>query len=318
MNESADSFRQTLLRADPRLSRFNPLERILHFDDFNTGQHGWQGYFPDYDGWDDYPGRYQPVDAVTQAIQKAQRDPAMRIDRKLPFGARGVPMLSSLTSWDVGTSGSLTGTYALKVPTLPVAGSKVFAQKRLGSPWRGKFRVETWFCFKADPADFQLGETDIRAFYLTFDVQDLHHIRDQSQEPRRWWPALRYHNAENGQLVRRWQTNVGSEGVKDGAWEYLADGQQDLGVNRAATKYQWNYLRFTFDLARYEYVDFHCHGKEFNVLGRRHDPNPPLEGWRASTDKCPGLIGTGFGIEAATNKRCFLYLDSIVVSASES
>lgn len=314
---SNDELRAALLRADPRLSRFNPLERILHFDDFNAGQHGWQAYFPDYDGWEDYPGRYQPVDAVVQAIEKAKRDPKMRIDRKLPFGPRGVPMLSSLTSWDVGSAGSLSGNYALKVPTLPQAGSKVFAQKRLGSPWRGKFRVETWFCFKADPADFRLGETDIRALYLTFDVMDLHHVRADGQEPKRWWPALRYHNAENGQLVRRWQANAGSEGVKDGAWEYLDDGQQDLGYNRAATKYQWNYLRFTFDLARHEYVDFHCHGKEFNVKGRRHDPHPPLEGWRASTDKCPGLVGTGFGIEAASDKRCFLYLDSVVVSASE-
>ena len=115
------------------------------------------------------------------------------------------------------------------------------------SPWRGQFRVETWFCFKADPGDFQLGETDIRALYLTFDVMDLHHVREHGEEPRRWWPALRYHNAENGELVRRWQANIGSEGVKDGAWEYLTDGQQDLGFNRAATKYQWNYLRFTFD-----------------------------------------------------------------------
>ena len=147
---------------------------------------------------------------------------------------------------------------------------------------------------------------------------DLHHIREEGQEPKRWWPALRYHNAEDGQLVQRWQANVGSEGVKDGAWEYLADGQQDLGYNRAATKYQWNYLRFTFDLARREYVDFHCHGKEFDVKGRRHDPHPPLEGWRASTDKCPGLVGTGFGIEAASDKRCFLFLDSVVVSATES
>jgi hypothetical protein len=313
-----EAFRRTLLTADPRLSRFSPLERILHVDDFNVGQHGWQGYFPDYDGWDDYAGRYEPVDSVRQAIEQSRRDSALRIDRKLPLGPRGLPMLSSLTSWDVGSAGALTGTYALKIPTLPQAGSKVFAQKRLGSPWRGKFRVETWFCFKAEPADFRLGETDIRALYLTFDVMDLHHIRDQGQAPRRWWPALRYHNTENGKLVQRWQANVGATGVKDGAWEYLADGHQELGFNRAATKYQWNYLRFTFDLARYEYVDFHCHGKEFDVRGRTHAPNPPLPGWRASTDKCPGLIGTGFGIEAATDKRCFLYLDAVVVSASES
>jgi hypothetical protein len=54
------------------------------------------------------------------------------------------------------------------------------------------------------------------------------------------------------------------------------------------------------------------------VNARRHDPNPSLEGWRASADKCPGLIGVGFGIEADTDKRCCLCLDSIVMSGSES
>ncbi len=307
-----------LLRADPRLSRFTPLERILHWDDFNTGQHGWQAYFPDYDGWDDYPGRYAPVDPVSGLVEQARRDPGIRIDRQLPLGPRGVPMLSSLTSWDVGSANALTGTYALKVPTLARTGSRAFAQKRLGSPWRGKFRVETWFCYKADPADFRLGDTDVRALYLTFDVMDLYHVRDEGAEPRRWWPALRYLNADDGRLVGRWQANAGATGVKDGVWEDLPDGRQDLGFNRAATKYQWNYLRFTFDLVRREYVDFHCHGKEFAVRGRRHEPEPPLTGWRASTDKCPGLIGTGFGIETAADKRCFLYLDAVLVSASET
>lgn len=53
------------------------------------------------------------------------------------------------------------------------------------------------------------------------------------------------------------------------------------------------------------------------MQGRRHEPNPPIQGWRASTDKYPGLVGTGFGIEAATDKRCFLYLDGVVILASE-
>jgi hypothetical protein len=53
------------------------------------------------------------------------------------------------------------------------------------------------------------------------------------------------------------------------------------------------------------------------VRGRRHEPNPSLQGWRASTDKCPGLAGTGFGIEAATDKRRLVYLDGVVISASE-
>jgi hypothetical protein len=111
---------------------------------------------------------------------------------------------------------------------------------------------------------------------------------------------------------------MGLTGLKDGAWDDVADCAQKIGFNRAATTYQWNDLRFTFDLDRYEYVDFHCHGKEFDMKGRTHAPQPPLPGCCASTDKCLGLIGTGFGIEAANHKRCFLYIDSILVSAREA
>jgi hypothetical protein len=65
-------------------------------------------------------------------------------------------------------------------------------------------------------------------------------------------------------------------------------------------------------------VDFHCHGQEFDVAGKKHIMDPPLVGWRSSTDKCPGLIGTIFAIQTNSDKRCFLYLDSVVVSASAS
>ena len=37
----ADDFRQALIQAHPRLSKFNPLPRILFYDDFDEGVHGW-------------------------------------------------------------------------------------------------------------------------------------------------------------------------------------------------------------------------------------------------------------------------------------
>jgi len=93
--------------------------------------------------------------------------------------------------------------------------------------------------------------------------------------------------------------------------------QQNLGFNRSPTKYQWHYLRFTFDLAKHEYVDFHCYGQEFDLAGQQHVMTPPLSGVRASTDKCPGLAVILFGAEADTDKRRFLFLDSVVISASD-
>ena len=39
--------------------------------------------------------------------------------------------------------------------------------------------------------------------------------------------------------------------------------------------------------------------------------------WRASTDKAGGLLFPEFNIIPDCDKRCFLYLDSVVVSATE-
>ena len=311
--------RNSILRSDPALSIYEPLSRILLFDRFNTGFHGWESFFPDYDGWEDYPGRYEHALPLRDLLSESSGNKSLRIDQKLPVGSRSVPMLSSLTSWDIGTAGSWSGNYALKIPTLPEKGHKAFAQKRLGSPWMGKFRIECYFTFKTEPNDYRLGETDVKALYLTFDVMDPDHASVEETNLKRWWPSIRYLNAMDGKLIRRWQANLyGSKGVKDGPWTDLEDGVQELGFNRSPTKYQWHYLRYTFDLGTHTLTDFNCNGKEFNVCGKTHAPEPPLKGFRASTDKCPGLIGTGFGIETNSDKRCFLYLDSVLVSATES
>lgn len=316
--KKSQAFRRALLQTDAQLSRYDPLDRILLVDDFDKGMNGWQTLFPDYDGWEDYPGRYPPVEPLSKILERSRRDTSMRVDRRIPTGKHGVPMLSSLTSWDIGSQGAWDGCYALKIPSIASAGDKGLAVKRLTWPYPGKIRVETYFTYKAEPSDFRLGEADIRSFFLALDVMDPHHVRLQGSEPMRWWPGVRYHNAQDGQLIQRWQAMLtGATGVMDGPWDYLPDGRQDLGYNRSPTKYQWHYLRFTFDLAKHEYVDFHCYGQEFDVAGKKHIMNPPLKGFRASTDKCPGLVVILFGVETDTDKRCFLYLDSVVVSASE-
>jgi hypothetical protein len=313
-----NDIRKSLLLADPLLSRYNPLDHILLASDFDNGQQGWQTYFPDYDGEKDYPERFSELEPLDDILEQS-RNPDLRIDRKLPTGPRGVPMLSTMTSWDVGTVGSWDGLYSLKIPTLPRKGDKGLALKRLGSPWRGKFRIETWFTYKAEPSDFRLGELDVNSFFVATDTMDSHIVKKDGETPRRWWPSIRYHNAENGKYIRHWQANFsGSTGVLNGPWEDIPGGQQDLAFNRSPTKYQWHYLRFTFDLGKHEYVDLNCAGQEFDIAGRKHDLNPPLQGYRAATDRCPGLVNVVFGIETNRDKRCFLFLDSIVVSATES
>ena len=312
-----EALRGALLKTDRVLGKYDPLEHILAVDDFDDGQQGWAPYFPDYDGREDYVGKYEHVESLQTILERTRAGTIdNRVDRKPPLGRRAVPQISSLPTWDVGSAGSF-GSYALKIPTLPLAGHKGIAMKRSTCRFHRKFRIETYFTFKADPGDLRLGDTDVRAIYLTFDVHDPARVTESGRTPRRWWPGVRYHNAQDGEPVQRWQAMLrGSKGVKDGPWDYLDDGRQQLGYNRAATKFQWHYLRLTFDLERYEYVDFNCYGKEFNVRGLTHVFDPPLTGWRASTDKAHGLVLPSFCIEADRDKRCFLYLDSVVMSAS--
>jgi hypothetical protein len=319
MNPPHSALRTALLHADPVLSRYSPLERLLCVDRFEEGFHGWQTYFPDYDGTADYPGRHPDIDPLSNIRQQSLGQPGLRVDRKFPLGPRAIPMISSLTSWDVGTAGAWDSCYALKIPTLPQPGHKGLIVKRLGSPWRGKFRIETYFTYKAEPGDFRLGEADVHSFFLAFDVMESHAVKAEGRVPKRWWPAVRYLNYENGKFVGRWQANfTGAEGVMSGPWTDLPSGQQDLGFNRSPTKYQWHYLRLTFDLANRTYVDFRCADTEFDVAGRTQEAQPPLSPSRASTDHCPLLVNGSFGIETNSRKRCFLYLNSVVVSATEA
>lgn len=315
----SDSFRNALIQSDALLSRYQPLDHLMVVNDFNTGIHGWQTLFPDYDGWNDYPERYPPVEPLSQILENSRQNQSLRVDRRIPVGRRGVPMLTSMTSWDIGTQGTLNGTYALKIPTLARRGDKGLAVKRLTQPFGGLLRIETYFTYKADPVDFRLGELDIRSFFLAMDVMDAHDHIPSGTNPVRWWPGVRYYNAHDGKLVQQWQAMLkGSEGVMDGPWDDLPDGQQSLGFNRSPSKYQWHYLRLTIDLDQHEYVDFNCYGKEFAVKGLNHTMTPPLTGFRASTDKCSALAAIIFGVEADQDKRCALMLDSLVISISNT
>src|SRR5437763_4224677 len=113
---------------DPRLSRFNPLERVLVYDDFNTGTHGWVELLGNYDGQSN-------LDTV---------DDHMRDFRP--------PQLSSCSFFDVGTHGAMSGTYALKVATRPEAGHTAVAIRRLTMAGRGRVQFEAFFTYKAEAA----------------------------------------------------------------------------------------------------------------------------------------------------------------------
>ena len=73
------------MRADPRLSRFSPLSRIIYYDDFDEGLNGWTSLIGNYE--DD-------------------------LDNMLPgYRQLTTPMLSNLSFFDNGTHGSYDGSY---------------------------------------------------------------------------------------------------------------------------------------------------------------------------------------------------------------
>ena len=162
--------RRALLDADPGLSRFDPLPRILFHDDFDRGMCGWS----------ELVGNYEHS-----------------LDSMLPeYRDLRSPMLSNLSMWDTGTAGSMDGTYALKLGTRPCRGAIAVAVKRRTWRTRGPIRLEAYVVFKPEAGELLLSELDVKAIGVLFDIQD---------ETERWMPHLRYLNAEEGQRRAMWQ-----------------------------------------------------------------------------------------------------------------
>jgi len=92
---------------NPKLSRFNPLSRIVCFDDFDHGLHGWTGLIGNYE---------KSLDAMLPEYRDLRP-----------------PMLSNGTMWDTGSAGSWDGTYAMKLATRAKAGG-------LADGWRQRSR----------------------------------------------------------------------------------------------------------------------------------------------------------------------------------
>ena len=148
-----------LLQADPRLSRYAPLERILCYDDFDEGMHGWTGLIGNYE---------HTLDSILPEYQDLRP-----------------PMLSNQSMWDTGTAGSMEGIYSLKLATRARAESLAMGIKRHTFRALGKVQLECYFTFKPEASELALGEMDVRAVGVLFDVQD------GDAGGKRWMPHAR-------------------------------------------------------------------------------------------------------------------------------
>ena len=96
ITQMANEKSSTMPTGPTELSRYDPMRRIIAFDDFDRG----------FCGWTQLVGNYEHS-----------------LDSMLPgFAEHTQPQLSNVTHWDAGSHGAFDGTYALKIATRPRAG----------------------------------------------------------------------------------------------------------------------------------------------------------------------------------------------------
>ena len=267
---------------------FQPLPDILSADDFDCGLEGWTGLIGNYE---------HSLDSILPGYRDLRP-----------------PMLSNATTWDTGTGGGALGTYSMKLATRAQAQSLAVGIKRLTSPVACPIQLETLFTFKPEASQLQLSRTDVGAVGVIFDLQD---------GERRVMPHLRYQNAVDGQAAGRWQFkhraptfhDIGNRGetvshfhLGPDGWDDVPHGQQQLCYNEIATKQNWHYLRIGFDLASRSFTALQCNDRHYDVRSLQPMTMPAMPNlW------C--MLNLLFFVEASTDQRAFLYVDSVVLSA---
>lgn len=272
------------------LTKFDPLERIVFFDDFDNGVNGWTELIGNYEG---------SLDTVLP-----------------PYRDHRPPQISTISMWDTGSVGSMEGNYAMKIATRARKGHQAVNIKRITFRKKTKIRLETYFCFKPEACELKLGDLAPRSFGFLFDIQN---------SEQRVMPHIRYLNALDGQAAQKWQfkrktspfQKIGDEGVTvshyhldPSGWEDIPDGTQQLCYNEIATKHNWHYLRFDFDLQTMQITGLQCNDRVFDVSSLDCIRIPAMPNlW------C--MLNIAFFVEADADKRVFGYLDSVLLSEEE-
>jgi len=292
MNPDQQALLAALRMSDPKLSRFDPLPRIITFDDFDHG----------FCGWTQLVGNYEHS-----------------LDAMLPgYAQHSMAMLSTLPQWDFGSHGSFDGTYALKLASKPRKGAQNVTVKRLTFRKRGPLRLEFYFTFKPEASELRLSETDVRSIGFLYDLQ----TGDQDTDGARIMPHLRFLNAMDGEHVQKWQfkrhtTEVKPIGTENKTishyhlapqdWEDLPGGGQKLCYNEIPTKINWHYVCFDFDLETMQATGFRCNDRAFDVSRFEPIRMPAMRNlW------C--MLNLAFFVETDVAKRANFYIDSICIS----
>ncbi|MFD2793443.1 DUF6772 family protein [Promicromonospora vindobonensis] len=296
---------------------FDPLPRILVADDFDNGMSGWLDLRPNF---------------VAPGFREHSED--------IDLIHWGPTMLSSATFAFGGTHGSASGTYSLKLSSRaaagpadepPAPGSMGLAIKRLSVPRdTRRLRFEALIAHKAEQDRPGLGVNDLRAFGMFVDLQDSEH---------RYMPGVRYVNAVAGEPVRRWQYYSPTDAT-DEEWSYGADGWHKAGIdpqwfgerradgstvattwfedgeqhliyNESDDKLNWTPFSLTVDVVGRRYEEFRVGSRSFRFP---EDARPTLA---PAYNDIEGLLNPVFFVEADTDRRVSLFLDSVLISAEQ-
>jgi hypothetical protein len=288
------------------LSKYSPLKNILFADDFDEGVNGWCELIGNHDG---------DLNKVRKVMEDLRP-----------------PQLSNANFFDIGSHGSLSGTYSLKLATRARAGHMAQAIKRTTSRCDGRVRVECYFTYKAeqvfgaavnwdgnvDPSERNFGD-----FTVSNDICE-------GDQGRRYHIALRYQNTdETGALVQRWmyktsvqpstkmvmsgmvKPNYDYHVVQPEDWRPVPGGHQPFCYNEIPTKINWHYLRWDFDTRTRRSVELQVNDL---VMPLQDIPVPVYDHPYKALSR---LMNFCFDVRTHRPVRNFLFLDSVVASFEE-
>ena len=285
------------------LSKFSPLKNILFADDFDNGINGWCELIGNHDG---------DLNKVRKVMEDLRP-----------------PQLSNANFFDIGSHGSLSGTYSMKLATRAKAGHMAQTIKRATSRSDGRVRVECYFTYKSEQifgattnwdGNVDPSETNFGDFTISNDICE-------GDDGVRYHCALRYLNTdETGKLVQHWmyktsvqpstkmvmsgmvQPNYDYHVINKNDWKPVPNGHQPLCYNEIPTKINWHYLRWDFDTRLRRNVELQVNDK---VMPLHDIPVPVYEHRYKALSRL-----MNFCLDVRTHRpvRNFFFIDSVVAS----
>jgi hypothetical protein len=290
---------------DQMLERFNPLSRILTYDDFDGRACGWAQLNGNHNG---------DLDAV-RPIYRDMRP----------------PQISTVDFFDIGTHGPMTGRYALKIATRPRPGHMAVAIRRLTMQSLGPVQFEMYFAFKSEA---QQGRRDGSSWDGNVDPSELDFgdftVSNDVCRPdgRRAHCAYRYQNTDaDGHLAQRWVHKTGLQAttkrqladpslaepvdmhtVSEDDWQEIPGGHQQLCYNEVPTKVNWHYLRWLFDTDLWQGIELQVNDRVLDLrqLSVLSFPEP--------YHGLSNLLNLLVDVRTRRPVRNYLYVDSALIS----